>query len=224
MHNTVNDVDAYAFWNLKNTKNVMVSSGVSTIPKYSMAYMGTVENVIIQNTTTKIEGNAFTDNTQLKQVAIPASVTDIDKKAFNKSEGFKIYTSKSSTADKFGTDNNIEVIYKSEYPTDFMDSNPGLEEKPEVGTSTVSDNTTVNSSTTVNNTTVDSSTVVGNQTQTEDETETESESNTDNGGTGRYIHPLDVPEDDSVIGKTVIVAGKAVILSNNHDEKVYDGE
>jgi hypothetical protein len=207
MPNTVKTIDTYAFWNQINTKNVMVSSEVSEIPRYAFTNMGTVENVIIQNTTTKINEKAFSNNANLKQVAIPSSVTTIDKKAFDGSTGFKIFTTKSSTADTFGKNNSIEVIYKAEYPTDFMDSNPGLESKPSVGesvtTTVTSDNVTVS-----------------NEASDSTETETEEESSL----SSQYVHPLDVPEDDSVIGKTVIVNGKAVVLSNNRDEKVYDGE
>jgi hypothetical protein len=210
MPNTVKTIDTYAFWNQINTKNVMVSSEVSEIPRYGFTNMGTVENVIIQNTTTKINEKAFSNNTNLKQVAIPSSVTTIDKKAFDGSTGFKIYTTKSSTADTFGKNNSIEVIYKAEYPTDFMDSNPGLESKPNVGEATTS---TTSDDTTVSNTSND-------ETPGSTETETEEESSS----SSQYVHPLDVPEDDSVIGKTVIVNGKAVVLSNNRDEKVYDGE
>ncbi len=39
--------------------------------------------------------------------------------------------------------------------------------------------------------------------------------------TANYIHPLDVPEKDNVLGKTVIVAGKAVVLMDNHKGQVY---
>ncbi len=222
MPNTVKDIDAYAFWNLQNTKNVMVSKEVDSIPKYAMTYMGTVENVIIQNTTTKIEEKSFANNDNLKQVAIPASVTDIEKKAFDGSENFKIYTSKSSNADQYGNTNNIEVIYESEYPTDFMDSNPGLEEKPNVGEDTDTDSSvTVTGQTVIDN---NVQTVEGASKKTDDDEEDDSNTDSDvsvENQLKEYIHPLDVPEPDDVVGKTVIVAGKAVILSNNHDEKVY---
>jgi hypothetical protein len=218
MPNTVKDVDTYAFWNQINTKNVMVSSEVSEIPRYAFSNMGSVENVIIQSKTSKIDEKAFSGNTNLKQVAIPSSVTDINSKAFDGSEGFKIYTTKSSTADTFGKNNNIEVIYKAEYPTDFMDSNPGLETRPDVGEDGKTTSTTITTTTTVtgDGTTAESG-------ASEESSSTEESSQTVNNNS-QYKHPLDVPEDSSVIGKTVIVNGKAVVLSNNHDEKVYDGE
>ena len=59
-----------------------------------MSNMGSVENAVIQSSTTSIEENAFANNTALKQVVIPASVTNIDKKAFKGSSDFKIFTGK----------------------------------------------------------------------------------------------------------------------------------
>ena len=141
MPETVKDIDTYAFWNLKNTKNVKVSSAVSMIPKQSMSSMGSVENVVLPDSVTTIGERALANNANLKQAAVPASVTNIDKKAFAGSPNVKIFTSKSSAADTFGSNNNIPVIYKAEYPTDFMDSNAGLEEKPNVGDG-APDNTT----------------------------------------------------------------------------------
>lgn len=210
MPDTVKDIDAYAFWNLKNTKNVMISSAVDNIPKQSMANMGTVENVVIQEGTSGIDEKAFANNTELKQVAVPASVTNIDKKAFTGSSALKIYTSKSSPADTFGKNNNIEVIYRAEYPDDFMDSNAGLEEKPNVGESTISTTTTITEITSI-------------EENTDEEQPDHQTQNSSNGfqSTNGYVHPLDVPENDDVIGKTVIVAGKAVFLMNNHEEQVY---
>jgi hypothetical protein len=184
--------------------------------------MCSVENFIIQNTTTKINEKAFSDNTNLKQVAIPSSVTSIDSKAFYKTTGFKIYTTKSSTADTFGKNNSIEVIYKAEYPTDFMDSNPGLESKPSVGDGSSTDTSSTTTTTTTDSTSSDET---SSNEETADTSTTENDSTTDNTSTtSQYANPLDVPEDDSVFGKTIIVNGRAVILSNNHDGTVYEGE
>ena len=165
--------------------------------------MGSVENAVIQSSTTSIEENAFANNTALKQVVIPASVTNIDKKAFKGSSDFKIFTGKSSAADIFGSNNNIDVIYKAEYPDDFMDSNPGLEEKPNVGESyedtenTATDTTQTGEQTEENNRTEESS----NLDQSTEEETTEQSSSSEFISTEGYIHPLDVPEKDNVIGK-----------------------
>jgi hypothetical protein len=55
-------------------------------------------------------------------------------------------------------------------------------------------------------------------------TGTDTSSDNSDSTSSQYTNPLDAPEEGSVIGKTIIVNGKAVILSNNRDEKVYDGE
>ncbi len=216
MPETVKEIDTYAFWNLKNTKNVKVSSAVSMIPKQSMSSMGSVENVVLPDSVTTIGEKALANNANLKQAAVPASVTNIDKKAFAGSPNIKIFTSKSSAADTFGSNNNIPVIYKAEYPTDFMDSNAGLEEKPNVGErptdNTTSTETTDEDVTTDNNTQNDSE---------DDVSQPQQEPSSGFQSTEGYIHPLDVPENDDVIGKTVIVAGKAVLLMDNHKERVY---
>lgn len=217
MPDTVSGIDTYAFWNLQNVKNVMVSDKVVSIPKQAMSSMGSVENVVIQNATTGIGEKAIANNANLKQVVIPASVVDIDRKAFAGSPNMKIYTSKSSTADTFGSKNNIPVIYEAEYPTDFMDSNVGLEEKPDLGNgSTTAANTTT--TTTGDQQTADNNTgdtgSTGNSQQT-----TQNPSGFQ--GTDGYIHPLDVPENSDVLGKTVIVAGRAVVLMDNHKGQVY---
>ncbi len=213
MPDTVENIDTYAFWNLQNTKNVMVSENVSVIPKQAMSSMGSVENVVLKSSITGIEERAFANDAALKQVAVPESVVNIDKKAFAGSPNLKIYTTKSSTADTFGKNNNIPVIYKEEYPTDFMDSNAGLEEKPNVGYEVETDSdtdttTTDNSTTTTPDNTDDNNTDVQQKPSRFESTE-------------GYIHPLDVPEPADVIGKTVIVAGKAVVLMDNHKERVY---
>lgn len=214
MPDTVTGIDTYAFWNLKNTKNVMVSGKVAGIPRQAMSSMGSVENAVIQNPTTGIGEKAFANNANLKQVVIPASVVNIDKKAFVGSPDVKIYTSKSSAADTFGRNRKIPVIYEAEYPTDFMDSNVGLEEKPNVGNASGGSTTTTTTTPGRDQqTTSDSNTGSTNQNQNQNGQQT-----TQNPG---YIHPLDVPEPDSVIGKTVIVAGRAVVLMDNHRGQVY---
>ncbi|MCI8975041.1 MAG: leucine-rich repeat domain-containing protein [Lachnospiraceae bacterium] len=231
MPETVENIDTYAFWNLQNTKNVKVSSKVAAIPRQAMSSMGSVENVVIQEPTTGIGERAIANNANLKQVVIPDSVVSIDKKAFSGSPEFKICTSKSSTADTYGNENSIEVIYKAdEYPDDFMDSNAGMEQKPNVGDSSdtnTSDADNSDTNTTDTDETEDSQTTTSVTSEDDASSDDESSENktqqkpSEFESTANYIHPLDVPEKDNVLGKTVIVAGKAVVLMDNHKGQVY---
>ncbi len=223
MPDTVKNIDAYALWNLQNTKNVKVSSGVDTIPKYALTNMGSVENVAIQNTTSTIAERALADNVNLKQVAVPASVRTIDRNAFSGSPDMKIFTTQSSTADTFGNKYEIEVIYQAEYPNDFLDSNVDLEERPNVGQNTGNNNVPTNSNNTSTNTTGTNGSSSNSASTNITGTNGSSTTSTPEGfqGIDGYIHPLDVPESDDVIGKAIIVAGRAVVLANNHDMRVY---
>lgn len=218
MPDTVEEIDAYALWNLQNTQNIKVSNAVDTIPTYAFSNMGAVENVVLQETTTTISDRAFADNETLAQVVIPDTVKDIHKGAFSNCPNLKIYTTKGTTAEEFGKSRSIEVIYKAEYPTDFMDSNVNLEEKPNVGSD--KNSTTAGNETVIDKTTSTDITIT--YVEENDAAEEEEQAGTSNfESASDYVHPLDAPEEDNVIGKTVIVAGNAVFLMNNHDGQVY---
>ena len=223
MPDTVETIDAYALWNMQNTKNVKVSKKVDTIPSYAFSNMGSVENVVIQSPTTAIEERAFANNEKLAQVIVPASVTDIHRKAFAYSPNMAICTESDTEADLYGEILGIDVIYEPEYPKDFMDSNVDLEEKPNVGTAQqnpTGGNTQQNTTSETDQGTTDpdqADTVSGD----DGSAGTEQSSTSGFPSSSGYAHPLDVPENDDVIGKTVIVAGRAVFLMNNHDGQVY---
>ncbi len=228
----VEEIDAYAFYGLVNTVNVMISENVDIIPKYAMTYMGTVENVVIKSGTTKIEESAFANSESLAQVAIPESVTEIADNAFANCPNLKIYTTKGSDAATYGKENDIEVIYTAEYPTDFLDSNEDMEEFPDLeGTASTVTTTTV-TDTDVTKDSVSGENVSGENVSEEISTEeisTENVSDEEQSGDSDsrfenaqdYVHPLDAPEPDDVVGKTVIVAGQAVVLMDNGDGTVY---
>lgn len=217
MPETVKEMDTYAFWNLQNVKNVMLSDQIDSVTKYSMTNMGTVENVVLPSSIKSISERAFANNEKLAQVSVPASVSEIDKTAFSGSPNVKIFTTKGSRANTFGDERNITVIYSAEYPTDFLDSNEDLEEMPDLDGTIVTDTT----DTTVTNVTT-ITTVTELETGEAEETQKDTEQN-DSGFANAhdYIHPLDAPEKDDVIGKTVISSGRAVFLMNNHDGQVY---
>ena len=190
MPSEVKEIDAYAFWDLQNTKNVMVSDSVTSIPSYSMSSMGSVENVILPDSVTEISERAFANNDSLQQVKVPETVKNIHDKAFANSSNVKLLVTEGSKAESFGEEQGIELIYEAQYPTDFVNSNDKMETKPNFN---ASDN--------------------------EDDEEE---------GDGAYEDDVQVyypgiseVDDDDLIGSTVIVGGKAVVLMNNTKQKVY---
>ncbi len=192
----VKEIDTYAFYNLKNIQNIKLVN-VETIPAYSMSQLGSVQNVVLTEAVDTIEAKAFRNDANLQQIVIPEEILNIEDNAITKCEKASIYTTKDSTADKYGKENKIPVIYEPALATDFNDSNPSGQAKPNV-----SKKITIN-------TVVDE---LPEKETTEEEMETEE----------KETEESVVEEDDeSVIGRTIIVNGQAVLLMNNREEKVY---
>lgn len=187
----VKEIDTYAFYNLQNIKNIMLVN-VETIPAYSMSRLGSVQNVVLTDSVDTIEAKAFCNDANLEQIVIPEEIMDIEKDAITKCEKVSVYTTKDSMADKYAKENKIPVIYKAILPTDFNDSNPSGQEKPDT-----SKKITIN-------------TVV--EELPEEETTEASQEETET---------VVREDDESVMGRTVIVNGQAVLLMNNKLAKVY---
>lgn len=194
----VKKLDAYAFYHMQNVKNIKIDGQITEIPTYSLSHMGSVENVVLSNQVTKLSEKSVVGNDNLKQLLIPDTVNSIEKNAITKCNNLKILTSKGSGADLYGKEKNIPVIYEAELLTDFNDSNPSGQSKPDIRRK------------------ITLTTVVEELPQEENETEEETqEEDTEDGS--EY-------DDFDVKGNTVIVNKSAVLLLNNRDMKVYFNE
>jgi len=159
------------------------------------------------------EKKALANNENLKQVLIPKNVTKIDESAFTNCPNVQILTTKESEAAVFGKKHKIPVIYKAAMAVDFNDSNPSNQEKPDLNRKIVIE------------TIVEKLPTIPNEEMTGDSTQ----------GNGSYVDNFYVEETQeessqelvseeelgNVIGKTTIVNGQAVLLMNNHSQKVY---
>lgn len=191
----VKEIDTYAFYNLQNIQNIKLVN-VETIPAYAMSQLGSVQNVVLTENVKTIEAKAFCNDANLQQIFIPEEITDIQDKAIEKCDKVSIYTTKGSTADEYGQKNKIPVIYEAVLPVDFNDSNPSGQSKP-----SISKKITIN-------------------TEVEElpQEETSEDEQTDDETQETQITTVD---DESVIGRTIIVNGQAVVLMNNRNEQVY---
>lgn len=197
----VKEIDTYAFYNLQNIKNIMLVN-VETLPAYSMSQLGAVQNVVLTDSVDTIAAKAFRNDANLEQIVIPEEIMDIEKDAIAKCEKVSVYTTKDSTADKYAKENKIPVIYKAILPTDFNDSNPSGQEKPDTSKK-ITINTVVEE--------------LPEEEATEEPQEEEKEDTEEEKETETAV----VEDDESVIGRTVIVNGQAVLLMNNKSAKVY---
>lgn len=138
-----------------------------------------------------------------------------------------IYTQKGTTADTFGKNNNITVIYDAQYPRDFMDSNVNMEELPNIGdrdsqsTTETSGTSESESGSTNSNDNASANGSTGSTNSTGNTVEGYSPSDGWLYAPEGYDSILDAPDDENVLGKTVVVNNQAVMLMNNHDGTVY---
>ncbi len=196
MPEEVEEIDTYAFWNMQKLKNVLVSENVTELSSFSMSNMGSVENVVLPIDLIGLEEKAFANNSSLKQVAIYDEATKIHDKAFSNCPNVKLLVESGSEAETYGKKKKLTVIYEAEYPTDFVDSNVNMEEKPDK-TVTVKKEQHITVGDGENVGTEEGSDVIGS-----------------------YEHPLDVQE-DGVIGKTIVAGSNAVVLIGKDEQKVY---
>lgn len=201
--NEVKKMDTYAFYNMQNVKNIKISGQISEVPTYSLGHMGSVENVILSDQVTQIAEKAVISNDMLKQILIPESVTDIDKKAITKCDNVKILTTKDSVADTYGKEEKIPVIYEAELPTDFNDSNPSGQPKPDTRRK------------------ITITTEIEQLPETEEASEESEDEQETLDRAEEPVESIDDVEDPDVKGQTRIVNQSAVLLLNNQSMHVY---
>ena len=206
MPDEVEEIDVSAFRDMQNLKNVMVSDNVSQIWCGNFANMGSVETIVLPASIDRIEEGAFSDNISLKQVLMPVEVNEIQDKAFSYCPNVKLLVKKDSTAESYAKKNNYPVIYEAEYPIDFVNSNESMEEKPGKTVKVVREKKLV----VKNGEEVTESSVKDSEEDSKEESQVQES----------YEHPLDTQE-DGVIGKTIIVGGKAIVLIGEDNQKVY---
>ncbi len=137
--NTVENIDANAFWHCVNLEKVNIPNSVFTIghdafgeckrlksitiPKNvksietaSFSDCNSLKKVIIKNGVTRIEPYAFIKCNKLKKITIPKSVNNIGKEALGfknygiRIKDFTIKGYKGSAAEKYATENSFKFI------------------------------------------------------------------------------------------------------------------
>lgn len=126
---TVKEVKKYAFWGCDKLKQVDLSSGLQKVDQYSLANCFGLENVIIHEPTREIAIGAFANDSSLKQVIVPISITSIHDSAFTAvssndvtficDDGSYAYTYANNNGFQLGNHfNNIKVPEKNTNATE----------------------------------------------------------------------------------------------------------
>lgn len=95
--------------------NTLTSIGVSAFD-YTQ-----IENIVIPSSVTEIKATAFGNNNELKRIYIPASVVSLASNIFKNSPNVTVYTVSNSAAEQYCADNSIpcEIIDESDFPADL---------------------------------------------------------------------------------------------------------
>lgn len=111
--NGVKSIGDYAFCRYGSIENVIIEKGVQTIGAGAFGYCNNLKNVYIEdnsyNGSCSIEGYAFEDCTQLSEITIPDTVTQIGTGAFSGANKVVIKCNANSTAYKYAFENNINI-------------------------------------------------------------------------------------------------------------------
>lgn len=206
--NYIKDIDRYAFWGCESLETVTVGSGLNSIPAYAFSNMPNLKEIILPSSITEIEMKAFENCISLGDLYLPPAVVNIHDTAFDGCRNLNILSEEGSVAqkffDKFET-TNVAITEEEENSTNYF----YVEETSKLWVST-SDNT------------VDKDTAVKNG-QTTDAVKEAYEANVDNQTHADNYLYVEANDDSSVLGKTKIVGGKAVVFVDNSKATVYGG-
>ncbi len=123
---SVEEIGEEAFTNCTKLKNVRLPEGWSEISDYMFYGCSSLESFEIKDSVTRIGKGAFYKCPNLKSLTVPDSVTDIGERAigyvegvpdwtYAKVDGFTIYGSYGSAAEKYAAENEIAFIGSSPY-------------------------------------------------------------------------------------------------------------
>ena len=122
MPDSVTDIGRYAFWGCRNLEDVMVSSGLKTIPEYAFSNCNGLETVFIDTPVNSIAMKAFENCTQLMQVTIPISVGNIHENAFDGcSPDLLLICENDSTAQAYANEHNYESSNVARYQVEYIE-------------------------------------------------------------------------------------------------------
>ena len=209
MPNTVEKIKEYAFWGNETLENITLSSALKEIPGYAFSNCKNLKEITIPYSVKSIDAKSFENCISLKNTTIPSAVTYIDTTAFDGCYKLNIIADEGSVAsDYFAAMDKSDIASAEDSDTKAV---------------------VVSSNKKSDNSLEDSSIEAESDTESDTEVETEKKifkdasidpSNVD------YMpnkDPLSGLEDSSVIAKTIIVNGNAVLFLNRDTANVHQG-
>ncbi|MCR5799566.1 MAG: leucine-rich repeat domain-containing protein [Lachnospiraceae bacterium] len=200
MPNTVKNICMYSFWGNEDLLDVYLSSNLEEIPGYAFSNCKNLQSVQIPYSVKSIDAKAFENCVSLRDVVIPGSVTHIDPTAFDGCVNLNIVAEEGSEAYRFFENyDRSDVADTESQDSRFFVHGAGESE------------TVDNVSTTTDK--VPAGAVNGGKRVTADGL-IDASSDPSNVEWMPSVNSLVTPEDSSVLGKTIVVNGRAVFFIN----------
>lgn len=216
MPDTVVKIEPYAFWGDSQLNAVFFSNNLVTIGEYAFSNAKGLEQIILPYTVTSIEAKAFEYCTGLMQISIPASVSYIHMTAFDNCDQLNINADEGTVAATFSE--AFEIRQAEELAAKAYSIANGNTQEDNNSQTTTKDAVANNGST---------------QSATGDNLGSENASTNDGTQTAEGTNDGQLPSDDqstdsqtmdqSVIGKSIVVANNAVFLIDNTGISVISG-
>ena len=205
MPNTVEKIKEYAFWGNETLENITLSSALNEIPGYAFANCRNLKEITIPYSVKSIDAKSFENCISLKDTTIPSAISYINATAFDGCYKLNIIADEGSVASDY-----FAAMDKS----DISSAENSDTKAVVVSSNKTTDNSLENSSTEA-------------ETVTEEETEKKNlKDASDDPSNVDYMpkrDPLAGLEDSSVIAKSIIVNGNAVLFLNRDTANVHQG-
>ncbi len=209
MPSTVTRIEQYAFWECGQLEYVVLSGALEEVPAYAFAGCSALKAVSIPYSVKNINAKAFAGCSALAYAEVPPGVTWIHDTAFDGCYDLKPVVESGSEAERFFAELDLSPASRAEYE-DVVD--------------TILDRAVIQQGAYATPTAIPSATAIPSQTGLPSQTGTPT-----NGAAQApapspvsvppYYNPLDSQE--SVLGKTMIVSGDAVVFIDNTKQYVY---
>ena len=188
---SVKKIYSYAFWGNQDLESITISSSIKEIPGYAFSNCKNLQNITIPYSVNNIDAKAFENCISLREATIPGSVNSIHPTAFDGCNRLKIVADPGTVADNFAQGlikTEVEITEEEDTKEVVVSSKSG-----DVSDNDIEEN---NNEQIVNRNLKDAS---------EDPSNVEYMPKKD---------PLSGLEEDSVVAKTIIVDGNAVLFLN----------
>lgn len=191
--NTVKEIRSYAFWGNPYLEDVTLGSGMNAIPGYAFSNCKNLKNISIPYFIREIGPKAFEDCVNLGEVTLPESISAIHETAFD-----------GCTKVSFS---GVEGTYAGDFAANWRPDQAAEAVYQDASESTIIPASEISGA--------------GSGTQTQEDVDAGSQPAEESSQPAQY--EVTGVVEQSLMGQSPIVSGRAVVFIDNTDTRVYEG-